>query len=168
MNSDDQNSEPGVAIKDIPALTVASVQSTGSFEQLTRVFMDLFRWVLVNGGKVSSYPMATFPSPPGQVPAEGVRFEACIPVDPEAGIEGADGVTIKQLPPCTVAFTRHYGGLGEVGKTYDRLLRWTGNNNYEMVGPSRELYLTNPLQTEEGELVTEIQIPVKISESGTA
>ena len=150
-----------IDLKDIPALTVASVESSGSFEQLTLVFMDLFRWVLINGGKVSSYPMALFPAPPGEIPAEGIRFEACIPIDPESDIKPGEEVSIRQLPACTVAFTRHQGGFGEVGRTYDRLLEWVADNNYEVAGPSRELYLTNPMQTEEGELVTEIQIPIK-------
>jgi len=157
-----------IELKDIPALTIASVQSTGSFEQLTQVFMDLFRWVLINGGKVTSYPMALFPAPPGQIPAEGVRFEACIPIDPESDIKPGEEVSIRQLPVCTVAFTRHQGGFGEVGRTYDRLLEYVNENGYEVSGPSRELYLTNPLQTEEGELVTEIQIPVKPAGSGSA
>ena len=150
-----------IDLKDIPALTVASVESSGSFEQLTLVFMDLFRWVLINGGKVSSYPMALFPAPPGEIPAEGIRFEACIPIDPESDIKPCEEVSIRQLPACTVAFTRHQGGFGEVGRTYDRLLEWIGENNYEVAGPSRELFLTNPMQTEEGDLVTEIQIPIK-------
>ena len=161
MTSPGQNADQTIDIKDVPALTVASVESTGSFEQLTNVFMDLFRWVLINGGKVNSYPMALFPAPPEEIPADGVRFEACIPIDPESDIKPGDEVSIRQLPACTVAFTRHQGGFGGVGKTYDRLLGWAGENNYEMAGPSRELYLTNPMQTEEGELVTEIQIPIK-------
>jgi len=157
----DNNSEKAISLKEVPALTIASVQSTGSFERLTQVFMDLFRWVLINGGKVSSYPMALFPAPPGEIPAEGVRFEACIPIDPESDIKPGEEVSIRPLPACTVAFTRHQGGFGEVGRTYDRLLEWVADNNYEVAGPSRELYLTNPMQTEEGELVTEIQIPIK-------
>jgi effector-binding domain-containing protein len=161
MTSPDQYSDDRIDLKDVPALTMASVESKGSFERLTQVFMDLFRWVLVNGGKVTSYPMALFPAPPGEIPAEGVRFEACIPIDPESNIKPGEGVSIRQLPASTVAFTRHQGGFGDVGKTYDRLLEWVGDNGYEVAGPSRELYLTNPLQTEEGELVTEIQIPVK-------
>lgn len=157
----DQNADQTIDTKEVPALTIASVESTGSFERLTHVFMDLFRWVLLKGGKVTSYPMALFPAPPGEVPAEGVRFEACIPIDPESDIKPGDEVSIRQLPACTVVFTRHQGGFGEVGKTYDRLLEWVGDNGHEVTGPSRELYLTNPMQTEEEELVTEIQIPVK-------
>ena len=161
MTSLDNNSEQAITLKEVPALTIAFVESTGSFERLTHVFMDLFRWVLLKGGKVTSYPMALFPAPPGEVLAEGVRFEACIPIDPESDIKPGDEVSIRQLPACTVVFTRHQGGFGEVGKTYDRLLEWVGDNGHEVTGPSRELYLTNPMQTEEEELVTEIQIPIK-------
>ncbi len=161
MTSPDQDADQTIVTKDVPVLTIASVESTGSFEQLTHVFMDLFRWVLINGGKVTSYPMALFPVLSGEIHAEGVRFEACIPIDPESDLKPGDEVSIKQLPACTVAFTRHQGGFGEVGKTYDHLLAWVGDNSYEVAGPSRELYLTNPMQTDEGELVTEIQIPIK-------
>ena len=155
------NDEQLIALKETPALTIAVVESTGSFEEISLVFMDLFRWVLVNGGKVSSYPMALFPSPPDQVPAEGVRFEACIPIDPSTGLTPGDGVNIRQFPAATVAFVRHQGGYSEVGLAYDRILTWAAETGYEVDGPSRELYLTNPMQTPEGELVTEIQIPVK-------
>ena len=153
--------ERAIDIKETPALTIAVVESTGSFEDISRVFMELFRWVLFNGGKVTSYPMALFPSPPDQVPAEGVRFEACIPIDPSTGLTPGDGVAIRQIPGATVAFTRYQGGYGEIGLAYDRILTWAAEAGYEVDGPSRELYLTNPMQTPEGELVTEIQIPVK-------
>ncbi|UCG38539.1 MAG: GyrI-like domain-containing protein [bacterium] len=150
-----------VSLKDVPALTVASVSSTGPFEEVSRVFMELFRWVLFKGGKVASYPMALFPSPPGDVPSEGVRFEACIPVDPSAGVKPSEGVGVRQLEAVTVASARHHGSLADVGRTYDLILRWMGENGYEAAGPSRELYLTNPLQTPEEDLVTEVQMPVK-------
>jgi effector-binding domain-containing protein len=150
-----------IDLKETHALTIAVVESTGSFEEISLVFMDLFRWVLVNGGKVSSYPMVLFPSPPEQVPAEGVRFEACIPIDTPTGLTPGDGVAIRQIPGATVAFVRHQGGYGEVGLAYDRILTWAAEAGYEVDGPSRELYLTNPMQTPEGELVTEIQIPVR-------
>ncbi|MDT8396963.1 MAG: GyrI-like domain-containing protein [bacterium] len=154
---------PKIDIKETPALTVASLESTGSFDEVGRVFMELFRWVLVSGGKVASYPMALFPSPPDQVPAEGVRFEACIPIDPAAALKPGDGVAIRQLPAATVAFVRHHGGYGKVGLAYDRILTWAAQAGYKVAGPSRELYLTNPMQTEEGDLVTEIQVPVRKS-----
>ena len=84
-------------------------------------------------------------------------------MDPEWKGEAADGVSIRQLPACRVAFTRHHGSLGGVGTTYDRLLQWMEEAGLEVDGPSREVYLTNPLQTGEEELVTEIQIPAKNS-----
>ena len=152
-----------VDLKQIPALTVAAVQSTGFFSDVSDVFMELFRWVLTNGGKASSYPMALFPDPPDKLPADGIRFEACIPVDIEGGLEPDGSISIRKLPEVTVAYALHEGGYGEVRLTYDRIMNWIEEHGYEADGPSRELYLTNPMQTPDGELVTEIQVPVKKS-----
>ena len=98
--------EQSIALKEIPSLTVASVESTGSFEQITRVFMDLFRWVLVKGGRVNAYPVVLFPASLDKVPAEGVRFEACIPLDPSSELTPEEDVSVRELPACTVAFSR--------------------------------------------------------------
>ena len=152
---------PKVDLKQIPTLTVATVQSTGSFADVSEVFMELFQWVLVNGGRASSYPMALFPDPPDKLPPDEIRFEACIPLDIEGGLEPGDGVTIRQLPETTVAFVRYEGVPGNVGLAYERIFTWAAENGYKIEGPSRELYLTNPMQTPEEELVTEIQVPVK-------
>jgi effector-binding domain-containing protein len=167
MNSSNEMESTGVGLKDVEPLTVAAVQSTGSFEEVSAVFMDLFRWVLVNGGKVVSYPMAIFPTPPGQVPAAGVRFEACIPVETGEDLVSGTEVEIKRLPQTDVAFARHYGSMREVGRTYDQVLKWICDNGYTVAGSSRELYLTNPLQSEEEDMVTEIQIPIRKEKSGS-
>lgn len=167
MDPSNKVESTGVGLKDVEPLTVAAVQSTGSFEEVSAVFMDLFRWVLVNGGEVVSYPMAIFPAPHGQVPAAGVRFEACIPVETGEDLVPGTEVEIKRLPQTSVAFARHHGSIREVGHTYDEVLKWIGDNGYAVAGSSRELYLTNPLQSEEEDMVTEIQIPVKKEGSGS-
>ena len=168
MNPSSELDSKAVGLKEVEALTVAAVQSTGSFEEVGAIFMDLFRWVLVNGGRAASYPMAIFPAPSVQEPGIGVRFEACIPVETEKHLKPGTGVEIKRLPEVSVAFVRHHGSMREIGHTYDEILKWIGGKGYAVGGPSRELYLTNPLQTEEEEMVTEIQIPIRKEKSGSS
>ncbi|HDL52891.1 MAG TPA: GyrI-like domain-containing protein [Proteobacteria bacterium] len=150
-----------IEIKDVGPLKVASVDGEGTYREIGSVLMDLFRWVLERGEKVVSYPMALFPGLSEDGPAGDVCFEACIPVDPETVVKGGGGVTIRELPAATVAFVKHRGPLNEVGKTYDRILSWAGDNGYMTGEPTRELYLTNPMQFEEKDLITEVQVPVK-------
>ncbi|NOY86098.1 MAG: GyrI-like domain-containing protein [Deltaproteobacteria bacterium] len=150
-----------IEIKDVGPLKVAAVESDGTYQEIGEVLMDLFRWVLERGEKVVSYPMAFFPVGPEDGPVGGVRFEACIPVNPEAELKGGGGVKIKKLPAATVAFAKHRGPLDEVGKTYDRIFSWAEDNGYVPEKSTRELYLTNPTQFHEKDLLTEIQVPVK-------
>jgi effector-binding domain-containing protein len=162
----DSNS-PGVGtvdLKETPALTVAAVRASGPFDEIRSVLMDLFRWVLSEGGNVTSYPMALFPEIPGeQVSEEGI-FEVCLPVGDDTSLEGREDVRIYRLPPVTVAFCRHYGSLESADETYDLLLTWTANNGFSTMAPAREIYLTNPMETEETAQVTEIQVPVEKGE----
>ncbi|UCF30019.1 MAG: GyrI-like domain-containing protein [bacterium] len=150
-----------VGIKEAGPLRVACVSYSGPYEDIGRVLMDLFRWVLVNGGKVVSYPMVLFPPDDQGDPQEGVSFDACIPVQPDSPITGDAHVKITEIQAVTVAFTRHHGSFSTVGETYERIHAWIRDNGYRVAGRSRELYLTNPLEHSEEDLRTEIQIPIE-------
>ena len=150
-----------VELKESGPFRVASVESTGPYDEVGRVLMSLFGWVLKRRTRVVSYPMALFPLEPEEGGEGKGRFEACVPVDDEEDMRCDDGVTIREVPAMLVASSRHHGPLTEVGRTYDRILAWIDHNGYAAVGPTRELYLTNPMQFEEQDLVTEIQVPVE-------
>ena len=150
-----------VGIKEVDPIWVACVKHSGSYEDIGEILMDLFRWVLVNGEKVASYPMALFPADSQDDPPEDVSFEACIPIQAEAGIKGDSEVKIREIPAATVAFVRHLGSFSQMDETYDRIHSWIRENGYRAAGHSRELYLTNPMEHSEEELRTEIQIPVE-------
>jgi len=157
---DDNRTVQTVELKETQPLTVAAVRSTGSFEEINSVLMDLFRWVLSSGGKVASYPMALFPDRPEDLGSVEERFEVCIPIEDDVRIRDEQDVTIHKLPPVTVACCRHFGSLEEVDSTYNHILNWVGENGLTAQGPTREIYRTNPMETKEAERVTEVQIPV--------
>ena len=152
-----------VELKETPILTVAAVQGAGPFEEIGPVLTDLFRWVLSAGGKVASYPMALFPDIPGGPGLEEGRFEVCVPIEEDARIRGDRGVTISKLPAVTVAFARHYGSPDRIDGTYDLIRSWITENGLTVSGPCREVYLTNPMETDDADRVTEVQIPVERS-----
>jgi len=158
MKFDDEDKEGIVDYKETPRQLVASAQSFGSFEEVIRAMMELFRWVLMNGGKVASYPLARYPDIPESPRREAGSFEVCVPI--EDGIRDEGDVKIKSIPGITVAYSRHLGSLEDIHETYSRILKWIEENGFELEGTSREIYLTSPLQDEVKDLVTEVQIPV--------
>ena len=89
-------------------------------------------------------------------------------VDGEAGIflkgpiAATGDVRVYELSAATVASAIHSGSYRRLPEAYDALLRWVGNNGYQVAGPIRELYLQNsqPIRQDDESYVTEIQVPV--------
>jgi effector-binding domain-containing protein len=67
-----------------------------------------------------------------------------------------------ELPTTTVASAIHAGSYQRLQEAYDALLRWVGNNGYQVAGPIRELYLQNsqPVRQDDESYITEIQVPI--------
>jgi effector-binding domain-containing protein len=89
-------------------------------------------------------------------------------VDSEAGIFLKEPVTatgdvrVYELPAATVASAIHAGSYQRLQEAYDALLRWVGDNGYQVAGPIRELYLQNsqPVRQDDESYITEIQVPI--------
>ena len=149
-----------VQVKEVPSLMVASVEYTGSYEDIGKLLVDLFKWILIQRGRVATYPMAVFPSAAERKPGEGDVFEVCIPLEEDSGVAGDKEVKIKKLDAMSVAAARHEGPHSKIGETYGKLLSWIEENGYGIVGPCREVYHKNPTQFAEDDLLTEVQVVV--------
>lgn len=75
-----------------------------------------------------------------------------ISIDPE--------FEVKNLPGGKVIFAIHSGTYRNIGETYIKIFEFAVKNNYEIQGLTRELYITNPKEKPENELITEVQLPV--------
>ena len=127
--------DQAVDFKETPSLMVASMDGFGSFEDVIRIMMDLFQWVLQRGGKVASYPLAVFQVIPESRSGSTASFEVCVPI--EKKILEDEGVTIRSLPGTSVACCRHLGSLENMHRTYSRTLNWIKENGFVPEGMSR-------------------------------
>ena len=71
------------------------------------------------------------------------------------------GLGVKRAEAKEVAATMHKGPFEQVGSTYGAPAVWIVENGYEIVGPSEEVYLSEPEKTPPEELLTEVRFPVK-------
>jgi effector-binding domain-containing protein len=60
----------------------------------------------------------------------------------------------------SMASVTYKGPYDKIGEAYSALIRWVEKNNYHLVGPTREIYLTDPAKTKPSDYVTEVQAPV--------
>jgi DNA-binding transcriptional MerR regulator len=80
--------------------------------------------------------------------------EAVVPID--RVLPESDQVKVYELAGGTFASAVHHGEFAEFTQLHPALLRWIDANGYEIVGPSREVYI----QHDDRNSVTEVQYPV--------
>ncbi|ASN40573.1 MerR family transcriptional regulator [Paeniglutamicibacter terrestris] len=89
---------------------------------------------------------------------EGARAYAAFLVD--ADVEPGIGFAIADVPGAALAATTvHYGSMDTIGTSWEALHAWIEENNYELAGVCRELYIVSEPEPQEN-WVTELQQPV--------
>jgi effector-binding domain-containing protein len=150
-----------ITLKQVQPLLVASVRDTvPTYGDIGRLYGDIFKHL----GKKFIF------KPAGPVmmlchdheyKESDVDIEAAVPINKE--IPGSERVKVYELPEMEqAACTIHRGGYETISQAYKALMTWIEANGYQITGPDRELYFTDPAKAKKTEdNITEIQFPVK-------
>jgi AraC family transcriptional regulator len=152
-----------VTMKEVTPTTVAFISMKGPFSQMGEAFGKLYAWIGQKGYIPAGPPSGLYFNAPGQVPEDQLLWELRSPIAGAVSPAGPDkqGLGVKRLERVRVAATMHKGPFDGVVQTYEQLGRWIAENGYEVVGPSEEVYLSNPQETPPAELLTEVRFPVR-------
>ena len=82
----------------------------------------------------------------------------CMPV--AFGAVAGEGVAVEDIPGAHVVFTTHVGPYADVPEAYKALFKWIEENGRKPAGAAREVYLNDPKDVPESELLVEIAIPL--------
>lgn len=101
-----------------------------------------------------------------------IDAEVCVPL--KYSIPEDESVRVRHMPRQTdLACVVHVGGYSVIDQAYNALLAWIESNNYQMVGPIREVYIrygaeglgfdlpSTYLEVDANQFVTELQLPVE-------
>jgi effector-binding domain-containing protein len=154
-------------IKQVGAFTVAYEVMHGSFDQMPGGYQTLYEWVARQGFQPAGMPHAVYLTMPDQAPESEWVWELWAPVggDPATAEPAAEGCGVKRIPAQEVASAMHRGPYEAVAATYEHLFSWLTEHGYEIDGPPRELYYSDPETVAPADYLTEVQIPVT-SQSG--
>ncbi len=72
----------------------------------------------------------------------------------------ATSIVARELPGGTAASTTHRGAYASVPLAYRSLIDWLVRRDMEVVGPTREIYLNDPMQVASEDLLTRLEFPV--------
>ena len=82
----------------------------------------------------------------------------CLPV--AVGAVAGEGVALEEVPGAHVASATHKGPYLGVPDAYTALFSWLEENGRKAAGPVREVYLNDPQDVPESELLVEVSIPL--------
>lgn len=107
-----------------------------------------------------------YPAPPmlicydGEYKEKDVDVEVAIPVQTDD--KQLAGFEVKELPGIEeAACLIHRGSFETLHLAYSALMKWVAENDYEIAGPDREVYLTKPDECSPEDYITELQLPVR-------
>lgn len=95
---------------------------------------------------------------------DDATFEACMPIRKAKDVKG---VSVRQLPPTRCVSLLHKGPYEELGRSYAKILEYAKSRGYEIILPTREVYLKGPgmiLKGNPKNYLTEIQLPIRSKE----
>ncbi|PKL55012.1 MAG: MerR family transcriptional regulator, partial [Methanomicrobiales archaeon HGW-Methanomicrobiales-6] len=151
-------------IKDIPAMRALSRRERGVYQEaIPRLIGELCADIFPAEGRK---PAAKVTGPimfichDEEYQETDAAIEVAIPITGSVNLDGT-AVEVVTLPSGRFLSVLHTGPYPGVGKAYERLFAYMGEHGLAPAGPSRELYLNDPAEVLEDELLTEVQFPVE-------
>lgn len=150
-------------IKRTEPTTVAYLPMTGPYSQIPEAMGRLYRWVMEGPLEPAGMPIGVYLTDPAEVPEAQAAWEVWAPIAGEEAEVRPDesGVGVKPVPVMTVASIMHRGPYEDVGRTYDRLMTWIGEQGYEVAGPPMEVYYSDPDEVAPEDYLTEVRLGVR-------
>lgn len=127
-------------------------------DDLERLLGEVIEWVMKGGLQMAGPPFTVYYSSQEDMARGEMQFDVGIPFIGEAQNEGK--IQIKTFPAHEVLSAIHKGPYSQIAPVYAALMEYGAQNDYEVTGAPMELYLTNPMEVAESDLLTEVRFPV--------
>lgn len=137
---------------------VAYISFKGPYDEVPVLMGEIVGFVMAKSLQIMGPPFGIYYNSPQEVLVEELVYEVGIPFAGEAQEEGR--IKIKIMPAQLVLSAIHKGPYNEVGTVIGALGEHAYKNGYEIVGAPMEIYLSDPNEVAESELLTEVCFPV--------
>ncbi|MDP3065818.1 MAG: GyrI-like domain-containing protein [Methanobacteriaceae archaeon] len=137
---------------------VAYITYKGPYDEVPVLMGEIVGFIMAKGLQIMGSPFGVYFNSPQEVPVEDLMYEIAMPFAGEAKEEAR--VKIKTVPEQLVLSTVYKGPYSECGMAFGAVAQYAYQNGYEIIGPPMETWLSDPNETPELELLTEISFPV--------
>ena len=154
---------PEPVIKDVPETRVVSKREKGSYERTVGKLAGELMDVIFHPDNQRNNVRITGPVMMICHDEEYREIDAdigvAVPISGRITVDESS-IDIKTLPRVRAISVVHKGPYRNIDKAYAALLQFATENDLTLTLPYRELYLNNPDEVPEKDLMTEIQFPV--------
>ncbi|GKX49940.1 AraC family transcriptional regulator [Budvicia aquatica] len=145
--------------------TVYGIRHNGPYMEIYNAFTQLWDWVIASGlASQARYGLGIYYDDPLCTAPEKCRSDACIQFNHPLANEPTDkNVQAIKLAGGRYAKYRHIGPYSTLHQAYQTFYgQWLPTSGYECADqPPFEIYVNNPHDTPEAELITDIYLPIK-------
>ncbi len=147
-----------IAEKKLGKRQIAYITYKGSYEEVPVLMGEIVGFIMAKGLQIMGPPFGVYFNSPHEVPVEELMYEVGMPFAGDSKEEGR--VKIKTEPEQMVLSTVYEGPYSGCGAAIGALAQYAYKNGYEIIGPPMETYISDPNETPESELITEMCFPV--------
>jgi effector-binding domain-containing protein len=152
-----------VSVVEVTPQMVLGMRKRGKYREISEMIPRIFQVAQEKNAEITGRPMFVCHERGAEeatrADAEGnADVEVVIPVRGE--VEGTEEVKSYELPGGQMAKIIHKGPYDAVGPTYEALFKWLEENSKKIMGPFREVYVSDPRNTPPEQLVTVIYVPI--------
>jgi effector-binding domain-containing protein len=151
------------SILNVEPQLVLGTRQKGPYKLIGELIPQLCMFAAQNGIQMIGPPMYICHEPSAE---EAVAADKAGTADVEVAVpilargKETDQITCYELPAAKMVKTIHKGPYKEETATYMKLFAWLEQNNKTITGPMREIYLNDPHEVPEEELLVEIYAPI--------
>ncbi len=152
--------EPGIV--ELPEQRITYINMRGPYEQFPDALGKLLAWIESAGVTIVAPPGGTYQDDPSTTPQDQLNWSAWAPIDPSTPEQEAndDGIGVVTIPAGRFATVLHKGPYDSIPASYGLLFTWLAQQEIQPVGPPMEVYLSDPAETPEADLITEVRAPI--------
>ena len=151
------------SIVNVEPQLVLGMRKKGPYRLIGELIPQICMFATQNGIQMIGPPMYICHEPSAE---EAVKADKEGTADVEVAVpilkrgKETDEITCYELPSAKMVKTLHKGPYQEETATYEKLFAWLEQNNMTITGPMREIYLNDPHEVPEEELLIEIYAPI--------
>ena len=142
--------------KTVPPILISGVRMRGHYSECGKGFAKIGR----NFGRyICGTPFLLHYDM--EYKEDDADFEACMPVKQSKTV---DGINVRDLPGGHCVWLIHKGPYDQLGRSYARILKYIKDKGYQVIMPTREVYIKGPGMIFKGNpknYLTEIQMLVQ-------